>query len=283
MSAPGAFAPRRILVALDPAGHGSATSDAGAGLAARFSCELEGLFVEDADLLRLARSPLAHHVTVPFGVSEPLDTTRVEADLAARGARARGALETAARRHGVRATFRSVRGRAAAELLEAAGVADLLVLGWSSGALSVGGRMGRTARAVLDRGRASLLLLRRETRIEGPVFAWLEDSPQVAIVAEVAARLAGPEPGRSATLIVTAPTPEGAFGLRDRIRTHLRGRGEDAVYRSVVAPSALELGRALAGAEGGLLVMPAGSGFLGRPSARELLEELRISLLLLRL
>jgi len=281
VSAPGGFAPRKILVALDLSGHGRAALDAAVDLAGRLHSELEGVFVEDADLLRLACSPLAYHVTVPFGVSEPLETGRVEADLSAHAARARRALEGAARRRRIRFTFRSVRGRVTAEILAAAGGADLLVVGWSSGSLSVGSRIGGTARAALEQGAGSVLLLREGTRVGSPVFAVLEESDRALGFADAAAQLAKPS-HRPATLILVADTPEAAFALRDRVRDHLRASGEDAVYRSLVAPSVTSVQRALEGAEAGLVLVPAGSRLLGRASLTALLDGLHGSLLLLR-
>ena len=55
--------PRRILVALDASAHSHAALAAAVALAARLHAEIEGLFVEDINLLRLAELPftgLAH-------------------------------------------------------------------------------------------------------------------------------------------------------------------------------------------------------------------------------
>jgi len=281
VSAPGGFAPRKILVALDLSRHGRAALDVAVDLAGRLHSELEGLFVEDADLLRLACSPFAHHVTVPFGVSEPLETRWVEADLSTHAARARGTLESAARRRRVRFTFRSVRGRVTTEILQAAGGADLLVLGWSCGSVSVGSRMGGTARAAVEKAAPSVLLLREGTRVGSPVFAVLEQSDRVLQIVDAAVQLAKPS-HRPATLILVAGTPEAAFALRDRARDHLQALGEDAVYRSLVGPSVASLQRALEGVEAGLVLIPAETRLQERVSLTALLDGVRTSLLLLR-
>ena len=53
---------RRILVVLDASPFGLEALEAAAGLAARLRAELQGLFVEDVDLLRLAGLPFAREL-----------------------------------------------------------------------------------------------------------------------------------------------------------------------------------------------------------------------------
>ncbi len=126
------FAPRRILVALDASVGSFAALEAAADLAGRSQAELLGLFVEDANLFRIARLPSARHVGLPSGADETLDVRAVENQLRAVAARARSALEAAGRRMQVRVTFQVARGHVAREVALAAEEADLLILGWAS-------------------------------------------------------------------------------------------------------------------------------------------------------
>jgi hypothetical protein len=56
------FAIRRILIALDASPDGLSALETSAWLAARMNAELQGLFVEDESLLRIAEIPLAREV-----------------------------------------------------------------------------------------------------------------------------------------------------------------------------------------------------------------------------
>ena len=61
-------ASRRILVAIDTSPHGSAALEAAARLATELRAELEGLFIEDINLLRLAGLPFAREIQLGDGV-----------------------------------------------------------------------------------------------------------------------------------------------------------------------------------------------------------------------
>ena len=83
---------RRILVALDASHHSLAALDAAAELAASLEAELQGLFVEDANLLRLAGLPVARVVRYPFATPARPDPVRMERELRVQAAQARQAL-----------------------------------------------------------------------------------------------------------------------------------------------------------------------------------------------
>ena len=71
---------QRILVALDASPHSQAALDAAATLAARVSAELQGLFIEDVNLLRLAELPFAREVGSFTATHRRLDARDLERD-----------------------------------------------------------------------------------------------------------------------------------------------------------------------------------------------------------
>src|SRR6516165_5238200 len=152
------FVLHRILVALDASTHSMAALAAAVQLAAAMEAELEGLFVEDINLLRLAGLPFAREVRHTASL-EALDSLRMERALKAQAAQAREALAAAARRAQVQWSFRVVRGQVTQEVLAAAAKADLVTLGKQGRSRSPGARLGSTAlRVALDAPGALLLV-----------------------------------------------------------------------------------------------------------------------------
>jgi hypothetical protein len=155
MSAP----PRRVVVGLDTSRESLAAAAAAAEVAAALDAELAALFVEDAELLRLAAAPLATVVDRLSARSRPLLAAEIEHELRAASARARADLERLLAGRALRWSFRVARGGVAAELLAAAADRDPVVLG-RVGAGGAGQGLGRTARAVAA-GRDVVVTVRR--------------------------------------------------------------------------------------------------------------------------
>jgi nucleotide-binding universal stress UspA family protein len=282
------FAPRRILVALDDSRHGLAALEAAAELAACMQAELLALFVEDVNLLRLARLP-HQHLSFDTGAGQPLDEATVEAHFRTQAALARAALLAAGTRRHVSVSFRVARGLVSAEVLAAASEADLLILGWAGRGLpslaargsdeGAARRVGRTARAAAERAPRSVLLWTREPTLQRPVVAVDEGAPRAALTLTAAARLAAAL-GRSLTVLVTGDTPEEARARLAAADEWLRARGVEARLASTPDPARL---RALLRAErGAVLVLAAESPLLADPPTRALVEELGCALLLVR-
>ena len=120
---------KRILVALDTSSRGRAALAAAVRLAAKASAELDGLFVEDEDLLRLASLPFAHEVDLTSASPRQLQLTIMERELHAAAQQAQQAFANALGQLDLKWTFRIVRGTITQASLAAAGDVDLLVIG----------------------------------------------------------------------------------------------------------------------------------------------------------
>lgn len=120
---------RHILLALDSMQDASALELA-AQLAALLQGTLQGVFVENSDLLRLAQLPFAHEVTLTSARPRRLDTAQLERDLRAQAEQVRRLLENHALRHSVEWSFRIERGALTATLATS-GTTDIVMLGRS--------------------------------------------------------------------------------------------------------------------------------------------------------
>src|SRR5262245_37957611 len=99
----------RVVVTFDSVSEDAAAIEIAVRLAARAHLPLYGVFVEDEDLLAMANSPVARHVTFG-GAAQPYTSEAIELQLETEANRARHALFEAAKRRGVKCTFEVVRG-----------------------------------------------------------------------------------------------------------------------------------------------------------------------------
>lgn len=136
-NAAGQIAIRRIAVALDASGFSRAALETAICLAAALSAELEGIFVEDTNLMRLTGLPFLREIRPWSLAEEALSGQRMQRELRALARQAEQALVQAVGETGISWSFRVWRGRAETESLIASFDADVLSLARSGLGTSV--------------------------------------------------------------------------------------------------------------------------------------------------
>ena len=119
---------RRIAVTLDACQVSSSTLEEAVQLAARMGAQLEGIFVEDIDLIQLAELPFLREVRSVSRSEIAINLTRMEQELRVLARRAERLLGEHAARQNVSWSFRIWRGSIDTELLTADTDADVFAL-----------------------------------------------------------------------------------------------------------------------------------------------------------
>ena len=185
---------RRILVGLDASPSSYAALEAAVSLARELEAEIEGLFVEDVNLLRFAGLSFTRVVDAASARPRAFEPADLEHALRARAEQARRMLAAAA---GTRISwsFRVARGKVESEFLAAARKADLVSLGFVGDRPAGGTAAGSLARrAVFDSSR-SVLLLRQRQSAGAPVALCLDKGPKGVRALDCAASLAKAQGG----------------------------------------------------------------------------------------
>ena len=119
---------RRIAVTLDACQISSSTLEEAVQLAARMGAQLEGIFVEDIDLIQLAELPFLREVRSVSRSENAINLTQMEQELRVLARRAERLLGEVAARQNVSWSFRIWRGSIDTELLTADADADVFAL-----------------------------------------------------------------------------------------------------------------------------------------------------------
>jgi nucleotide-binding universal stress UspA family protein len=279
----GGFNLRHILVALDASAHSLAAVEAAADLAAAMKAEMDGLFVEDINLIRLASLPCTREVRHTASVAS-LDLEQMERALKAQAAEARQALVAAAKRAHVQWSFRVARGRVAHEVLAAAAAADLVTLGKLGRSRSPQARLGSTVLRVLAGAPIALLLVqewRERARGLRPVLVVYDGSEGAGHALDAAARLAEAS-GFSLTVLLLADDPEAIQELKLAVARSLAGRSIEVRWQSLTSAEGLNLLRVIQSDDAALVVLSLSSQRLPRATVGKLLEHVTNPVLLIR-
>ncbi len=197
------FTVRRVLVALDASAHSLAALEMALDLAVVAKAELVGLFVEDANLLRLAESPQAREVLYPSAQQRPLTLATMEQRLRAQGEQARRAMASLANPAQVRWSFRVVRGEVNAEVLAAAAEMDVLALGKTGWSLAAQAQPSPTAPTASQHSPQALLLVQQGLPFRRQVLAVVSSAENLQPTLNVSARLAQVYGNRLVVLLST--------------------------------------------------------------------------------
>jgi len=119
---------RRIVVTLDSSESARSVLDVAVRLAAVLGAELEGVFVEDINLIRLSGLPFLREVRAWSLAEEGISTQGMQRDLRALARQAERMFLEAAQAMGVGCSFRVWRGHATVETLSTSFEADIISL-----------------------------------------------------------------------------------------------------------------------------------------------------------
>ena len=252
---------RRIVVAVDASPTSVAALEATTELAAAWSAEVMGIFVEDVNLLKAASLPFAREVGSHSGAFRQIDPDSVRRQLHSQAERARGTLIRAATNHRVTVSFRVARGRVNEELLAALSEADLLSLGKGGRTIAARLGLGSTARAIAASANGHVLLLSHVSRVTGPIAVVHDGSSAADLALNTAGDLAGRIKTHTIALCL-AKTREESSELAVRVSATANAAGFNTRCRHCTRMDARDLARLARSFGANMMVVPVRSSVL---------------------
>lgn len=250
---------RRILVALDASPHSVAALRAAAQLAALMGAELQGLFVEDINLIQLAHFPFSQEVGSYTASRRRLDNSSMERQMRAIARAIRQAMAEVANQAHVRWSFQVARGPVTAELLAAAEAALLLSMGRAGRRRRKS--LGSTVQSVVSRTSRPVLILDEEGQLKYPLTVLYTGSPAADRALRLAIQLTQRTPSELRVLIWAG---EGQTESAERLQKRMEQLAADqqVKVRLVRVDKTDNLLAAVQEGNGGTLVLPSERSFL---------------------
>lgn len=275
------FALRRIVVAMDNSLHAQAAAEAAVELAARFKAALEGLFVEDVNLIKLADHPLCRLVSFPTAEVRAPDPGAMERYIRGECARAQRTLESMAARMQLRPGFRILRGQVESEIVTAASGADLLVVGVAGRGKQTRAHIGSVALAAVERATRSVLVYRSGVSAGGAPLVCFDGSDSAFKALDAAVSLQR-ESEREIQIVLIPGKRFDLETLRETIDEFLQDSGLKAQLLECVPPTAQHLCQLSARPGVSGVVIGAGTPLLQEGGLKQLLSGAPCPILLVR-
>lgn len=260
---------RHIMVILDASESGRPALQTAVRMAAILGAKLEGVFIEDINLIRLAGLPFLREVRLWSLAEETISTQRLQRELRTLARHAESMLEQVAREMDVPWSFQVWRGRAEATSLAQAFGTDILSL-------------GRVSSLVSSHAWATARTHARQLReMPTSISVLFSDSEQAVRAVTTACQLA-----KDLDAVLTVLLPENQAesmpGLQEMARTILDLHGQTACFVQITGTDVQALVQA-AGTPGiSMLITEAEHPLLQQVGLDQCLETLFCPVLLVR-
>jgi len=275
------FEIHRIVVAIDSSAHAASALEAAATLAAELHAELEGIFVEDINLARLAELPVGREIQFLTGQARDFTAAALAAQNKEQEFSARRAFAAAATRARITHVFRVARGLVDVEVISAAGNADLLILGMGGKSPGGRGRLGNTARAAAERAPHSVLISKPGVRSVGAPLVCYDGSVGAKRALEAAVRLSGVR-NKGLTALIIARDMDQAGALRQEVDDRLKASPTRPKFLHSAHPVPDQMCRFATESGADVLVIGADCELIAGAEKLKMLEQIACPVLLVR-
>ena len=275
------FEVHRIVVAIDSSAHAASALEAAATLAAHLHAELEGIFVQDINLTRLAALPVGREIQFLTGRGRDFSTEALDAQNREQEVSARRAIAAAAARARVTHVFRVARGQVDVEIITAAGDADLLILGMGGKSPGGRGRLGNTARAAAERAPRSVLISKPGMHSISAPLVCFDGSDGAKRALEAAIRISSVHE-KTLTVLIIAQDMEKAEALRQEVNDRLTQTPMLPKFLHSEQPRPDQMCRFATASGADVLVMSADCAAIAGAERLKILEQIGCPVLLVR-
>lgn len=272
----------RVLVAVDTSAECTRALEAAAQLASHLHVGIQGIFVEDPNLLKLEGLSSSRRISLPqgFGSSE-IRRGSIQRELQAHATRVHQILQMLSQRMQVEYEFQVKRGKMREMLNEAAGTTDLAVVESQGRSVRSHMRLEASARGAADALQPSVLYLQKGVRPIQSVIAVFDGTEQSMKVLEAGAGLMS-GPNAMMTVLLQTESRDEADQMQEKARQKLAPAGVDTHFRRVSPRETRWLGRMVDGMHGDIVITASGSRLLEHNTVQDVLEEVDCPVLVIR-
>jgi nucleotide-binding universal stress UspA family protein len=272
---------KHILVALDASEANRSALLAATTLASQLQADLQALFVEDINLLRLAELPFAREMLFGSREGQRITLANMERQIQEQAARLRQLVEATALQNQIKVDFKVLRGQISNELCLAAQQMDLLILGKSSQMLQQSLKLGKVAQDVLASVNCNVLLMQYGATIERPVAVLFDGSEASQRALQLAIQLAHGDHDQL-KVIYPATSTDRQQTLQQQVDALTQPYGIEAGQVLLTSNTSAAVLQALEKYQGRVLIVEPSNDILNTDAINSLIQQSHIPVIVIR-
>jgi len=262
----------RILVALDPSEVNRSTLQAATTLAINLDAELNALFVEDINLLRLAELPFAREVVYGSPTGRQINVADMERSLHTQTVRLRSLVETIAQQNQIKISLDVLRGDVASIVCSASEQSDLLVIGKNTQRLKQSLKVGSIAQTILSSASCNLMVLQHGATIERSVAVFFTGSKASQKALQLAIQLVEQD-HKNLNVVYPASSAEEYAKLKQEVDAFTQAFGFEAAHIQLKDNTTVAMLDILAGCDARMLLLESRPKALSKVHTQSLIEQ----------
>jgi nucleotide-binding universal stress UspA family protein len=176
----------RILISLDSSSHSFAALHAAVDLALHYDATLRGVFIEDITLLSLTEMPFRQEVGQYSAIVREISTDGITQGIFVQSQWVIHTFHKLINQTNLKSDFSILRGKVSEVIKKEAEDCDLLIIGKAGTNTMKKQKLGSTARALIQKGQKTLLLVEENNRLGYPLIVFFDNSPVGQIGLETA-------------------------------------------------------------------------------------------------
>lgn len=257
----------RILVTLDSSKHSFSALKAAVELAQHYNAELKGVFIQDTTLLKLAETEILYEVGEYTAISRKISAEGITQGMAVQSRWIAKAFQKLTAHTGINGDFSVLHGNVDEIIEKESEKCDLLVIGKSGTHPMRKRRLGSTAKAIIQRGKKSFLLVEEDTNLGYPIFILFTDSPLGWISLKTASELL--DTGDELTILLEDIDSEELTNQKKEIRTWAKEEKVNILFQPFTANSFGRIILKIKNLRTGLFFIP----YMLKPLYKDLVEK----------
>lgn len=257
----------RILVSLDISRHSFSALKGAIELAQHYDAKLKGVFIQDTALISLAETQFLYEVGEYTAISRRVSVDGLTRGMIVQSHWITRAFQKLTNQAGILGDFVVLHGNVDEVIERESQECDLIVIGKSGTHPMRRRRLGSTAKALIQHGKKSILLVEEDTNLGYPMFLFFEGSSLGWTSLETASELLSS--GETLTILLEETDPDDFANKKHFIRTWAK---ENKINISFLPFKAETFGRYIQRIKGlrtGLFIVP----FMLKPLYKALMDK----------
>lgn len=272
---------KRILIPLDNSQHSFAALKAAVAMAQHYDAEIKGLFVEDINLLNLAKMPFHQEVGEYTAIIREISTDGLSRGIVVQSRWAVQSFRKLINQTDFKSDFVILRGEVSEIIQKESQKCDLIILGKSGTNIFRSVKLGSTTKMMINNHRIPLLLVEENNQLGYPMFLLYDNSPVGKISLETARDLLDPD--ETLIILLNKDNPQAFSETKNQLNQWALAHQVNISIESYKTHTFRRFLRLIDGIKKGLFILPHNADLIHQAITQLCLDMISLPIMLIRI